>query len=586
MMWTRPILSLLWAATEIFLALADVEPYYASEDYEQGSFGEWPQQSYKSSSVIGPVLNYHRSEKCNGDGKYIMITPRGNSVPTWGPMILDGHGNLVWTKRYGPTFGLNVQKYRGENYLTFWVGDDQAGHGSGNYYMLDSAYQEAYKISAGNGRAADLHDFIITSEGTAVLTLYDVLPNIDLSSVGGPERGYLLDCGFQEIDIETGQVIFEWWASTYFSYDEAYRGVEGQGQEEKTAWDFFHINSVDKDSVGNYLISSRYMHCLAYINGKSGDIIWKLGGKHNMFLDMVGGATNISWQHDAHFHNNGKSITLFDNASRGIDGFSPAPDDPPSRGLYLDLETENLTAKVRHTYWNPRGITSISQGSLQILDGDDRVIVGYGITPAWTEYTIDGEVLCDVHFGTELGVPTRNAISYRTSKYAWVGRPETTPDMAIDGNQVYVSWNGATEVATWIIEGTRSTSENCRGVCRENYHILSSRPKTGFETVIEIPDHSSYRFLRARGLDRTGYLLGFTETIELGNTTESRQIASYLRNPTDWLLFSIAPAIVSITLLAVTATFIIRKKTSQNGRPWENEEIEIIGLLKAERSLE
>jgi hypothetical protein len=48
-------------------------------------------------------------------------------------------------------------------------------------------------------------------------------------------------------------------------------------------WDFYHINTVDKDPAGNYLVSGRLTRSIIYIIGTSGDIIWRLGGKRNDF---------------------------------------------------------------------------------------------------------------------------------------------------------------------------------------------------------------------------------------------------------------------------------------------------------------
>lgn len=39
-------------------------------------------------------------------------------------------------------------------------------------------------------------------------------------------------------------------------------------------WDYFHINSVDKDAGGNYLISARDACAIHKINGTDGEIIW------------------------------------------------------------------------------------------------------------------------------------------------------------------------------------------------------------------------------------------------------------------------------------------------------------------------
>jgi hypothetical protein len=52
-------------------------------------------------------------------------------------MIIDQDGHLVWTKHYGQTYNANVYRYKGQDYLTFWVGNDGiVGHGDGTYYMV------------------------------------------------------------------------------------------------------------------------------------------------------------------------------------------------------------------------------------------------------------------------------------------------------------------------------------------------------------------------------------------------------------------------------------------------------------------
>lgn len=95
----------------------------------------------------------------------------------------------------------------------------------------------------------------------------------DLRVAGGFKNGWIWDGVFQEVDIETNKLLFEWRASDHFSFEEVERGREGNGDSADQPWDFFHINSVDKDERGNFLVSSRYMNCLVYIDGRTGDII-------------------------------------------------------------------------------------------------------------------------------------------------------------------------------------------------------------------------------------------------------------------------------------------------------------------------
>ncbi|KAE8387156.1 ASST-domain-containing protein [Aspergillus alliaceus] len=488
---------------------ADYGPYFQSADYDEGKFGEWPTETYRSSPIVGPSLNYQKySDECK-DGLYTFIAPRGNKVANPGPMILDQNGHLVWTKHYGQTYNLNVYTFKGQQYLTFWVGDDGVrGHGEGAYYMLDSSYREAYKINAANRLRGDLHEFHITQDDTALITIYDVIP-ADLTPVSGLEEGWIYDGTFQELDIESGKLLFQWRASDHFNFTDMYRPREN-GDSTRYPWDFFHINSVDKDARGNYLISSRYASTLAYIDGCTGSILWHLGGKNNNFQDLShGAATNFSWQHHARFHANGSAITLFDNASRG-DPPATNPQSPsPSRALYLSLDYESMTVNLTHQYLNPESPTSQSQGSVQLLpptpkSPTPKVLVGYGHIPTWTEYSLSGQVLCNTHFGAASG--DGNVMSYRVLKYPWSASPLTSPDIAVYRYTAAVSWNGATEIATWALEGGDSPRA-------KSYAFVAATPKMGFETVVDIPADATVRYIRAVGLNSTGHVLGRSKLV-------------------------------------------------------------------------
>ena len=81
-----------------------------------------------------------------------------------------------------------------------------------------------------------------------------------------------------ELDIATGKVLFEWSSLDHVQPDESVlpinSGQAGSGYNSSDAWDYFHINSVDKDADGNYLISARDACAVHKINGTDGEIIW------------------------------------------------------------------------------------------------------------------------------------------------------------------------------------------------------------------------------------------------------------------------------------------------------------------------
>ncbi|PYH46281.1 arylsulfotransferase family protein [Aspergillus saccharolyticus JOP 1030-1] len=512
---------------------ADKGPYNHSLLYAQGRMGSWPTELFQSTTTVGLAVNWMQEDpRCRpklahngmGDGEgeeyYYLLAPRGTSVHKPGPMILDSQGHMVWTKAYGQTYNVNVQRYKGREYLTFWVGSDgDGGHGAGVYYMLDTTYHEAYKFTAAHGLPGDLHEFHITADDTVLLTSYD-RRRANLSDIeSGPAEGWIWEGTFQELDIETGRLLFEWRASEHFAFADVVRGREGNGESEDNPWDFFHINSVDKDRQGNFLVSARYANCLTYIDGRTGEILWRLGGKRNDFVDIspsvaaaaaastergteaIGPATNFTWQHHARFRDNDTAITLFDNASRGVG--APAL---PSRGLYLDLDQTRRTVSLRHEYRttpdNP--LSSQSQGSLQLLD-NGNVLVGYGWNAAWTEFSRAGEPLCRVHFGPEREFGLGNILSYRVFKHPWHGRPTTRPDFEVYRYRAAVSWNGATEVARWGLEGANGNGGDGG---HDVFERIVNVSKAGFETAISIPEDAvAYRFLRVVALNATGHVL-------------------------------------------------------------------------------
>lgn len=451
-----------------------------------------------------------------------------------------------------------------------------------------------HRVGGANGLSADLHEFLITPEGTALMTMYEVVehditdfPDYHQDEEHPEDPSYIWDCIFQEIGIDTGALIYEWRASEHVNINTTYRGI-GPGGSKDDPFDWFHINSIEKDESGNYLISSRYTHSIMYIDGKSGDVLWTLGGRMNDFMDLSGGnATNFAWQHDARFlpadtfpnmyhppaEREGyatRLVTLFDNAaedqhyeyglvvSRSLllevtyptttRGAMPTllsdlhgkvkREDELDRNQRKVLEINGtdsrFTARVIKSYENPLGVRSSSQGSVQILPQgpgkDPKVFVGYGLNAVWTEFDTDGSVLCDVHYGATTSWERGDIQSYRIYKLPWVGAPEVPPavDISDDDAEVYVSWNGATEVTDWVLQCSDEDTEDEKAWA----DVVRVR-KDDFETAILIPeDTSESRYLRVIALDRYDRRLdyGTSETIDRGEA--GADVASFTHKVT------------------------------------------------------
>ena len=147
--------------------------------------------------------------------------------------------------------------------------------------------------------------------------------------------------------------------------------------------------------------------------------------------------------------------------------------------------------------------------------GDPKVFVGYGLNAAWTEFDANGTVLCDVHFGARTSFERGDVQSYRSYKFEWQGRPMTPPSTIItdDDSEILVSWNGATEVAEWLLQSSNSKAVTA------NWTDVQQAPKHKFETAMALPPATAEaRYLRVVALSETGHQLehGTSKVVDRG----------------------------------------------------------------------
>ncbi len=410
---------------------------------------------------------------------YVFVALK-EGVGEHGPMILDDRGQLVWFEKYVAARDFKVQRYRGGPVLTWWEGSVVAGHGVGEYVIVDDSYREIARVRAGNGFRGDLHEFLITPEDTALLTAYAAV-TADLSPIGGTEYGAAWDGIVQELDIETGEVLFEWHSLDHVGVEESYVHPP---EDPDFAYDYFHINSIDVDHDDNLLISARNTSAIYKVDGGSGEVMWRLGGKKSDF-EMAEG-TRTYWQHDARRQEDG-TITIFDN------GAYPQVHEQ-SRAIQLRLDEEEMSAALLREYASLEKILATSQGNAQLLS-NGNVLVGWGSEPFVSEFSGDGELLMTAGFPPECE-------SYRAFRFSWSGHPTDAPALAVgqrSSNRVtlYASWNGATEVTAWeVLSGPRPN----------RLEPLGAVPHNGFETAMLAQTKDPYVAVRAR--DSSGDILG------------------------------------------------------------------------------
>lgn len=393
-----------------------------------------------------------------------------------------------------------------------------------------------------------MHEFEISHDDTALFTVYQTIP-MNLSAAGGPERGWVLDSLFQEVDIATGELLFEWRASEHVPIADTMLDLaENSAATPTDALDFFHINSVDKDRDGNYIVSGRHTHSVLCIDGITGTTVWTLGGASSSFRDLSGGrATDFTWQHHARIVGNGTATTastadpeattttllsLFDNGKSEGTAYIGAY----SRGMLVELDTTTMTAHLVQEFADPsRSRLAQSQGSAQTLlpppnsnsdsgsDSQPRMLVSYGFLPTFTEFAADGAVLCDVHFAPRLISPFGLVTSYRAHKAAaWTGLPTAPPAVFLRPSErmLYASWHGATEVARWALEGA-----DWDGVVagEGEWARVFDKRKDAFEVAFAVKEDMP-PYLRVAALDKNGVVLGRTEVLhrDYGNAPDTK----------------------------------------------------------------
>jgi hypothetical protein len=400
-----------------------------------------------------------------------------------GAVIADAGGRAIWENPLSNrvTTNFRVQHYRGSPVLTWWEGSIELGHGVGEYVIADAAYRPIRRVQAARGLRGDLHEFVITPQDTALLTTYVVKP-ADLSAVGGPRDGTIQDAIFQEIDLASGRLLLEWHSLDHIPLTESYAPVGAD-------WDYFHINSVDLDGDGNLLISGRSTHTLYKIARRSGDVLWRLGGRYGDFT--MGAGTRFAWQHDARRQPDG-TLSVFDN------GATPAVE-RRSRGLIIAVDEQAMTAGLVHQYTHT-GVLAGSQGSVQLL-GNGNVFVGWGEVPRVSEFARDGSLLFDALLG-------RRYESYRAFRLPWTGRPAGAPAIAVGRRPggapvAHASWNGATEVRAWRL---------LAGAGERDLRPVAEVAADDFETTLPAPPRAGPSFA-VGALDAGGATLGQSRTV-------------------------------------------------------------------------
>lgn len=249
-----PVFSLLAAA-----AAAVETIYYDYNAYNDATFGSLPTNYFKSTDARTPQLQiniWNKSALDASGGSHIFLRHDGHSsgvaspAGDSGPLILriEDMTAVYINRSFDATFNVRVQQDRGAAYLTYYGGPmSTIGLGDGYAHALDQSYRETYTVAAQHLTVkADIHEFTLTGDGTALVTAYELVP-WDLTPFIAPvhvarpgmsgRMGYIKDSIFQEINLDTNEVLFEWRASQHIDMSDSFEGIANP------LWGLVHISS-------------------------------------------------------------------------------------------------------------------------------------------------------------------------------------------------------------------------------------------------------------------------------------------------------------------------------------------------------
>ncbi|KAF2149730.1 hypothetical protein K461DRAFT_314839 [Myriangium duriaei CBS 260.36] len=475
----------------------------------------WPWQTYITSDVKPPYLEVNATGEDLVPG-LVFYTPTAGVdedafISRLGPLISSDNGDLVWA---GPVSGdasnLRVQTLFDQPVISFWEGTGAAasgllaGHGYGQVQVYNTSYDLIATIcpklnltkppKQDSDCDADVHESYITEAGTVLVTAYNVT-NADLTSVGGPQQGYVFDTLIVEIDVRTSEVLFLWSPLEHVPLSASKYPVAGAGRNTSNPYDFFHANAI-YPWEGGYLINSRHTWT-TYFVGRDGKIIWEINGLNGGDFGSIPQGGHFSWQHNA-------EIRRISPSEVRISWF--ANNDVQTGQTNITTGVELALTLPPNTTSPPRLISNVSdlihpvysfaEGSHQLLPNGDRFL-GYGYQPYIKYFGAEDSTGGDLRWSARYAYPD-GASSYRAFKQEWHAVPSTVPTLVVKRLNVsstandgfsssylssrlrgYVSWNGATDVGHYNVYGGSNSS---------SLALIGIVSKQGFETEFYIPD--------------------------------------------------------------------------------------------------
>jgi arylsulfotransferase ASST len=301
-------------------------------------------------------------------------------------VAFDSAGRVGWYRRFAAApgeFAMETKQHPGGHFTVF-VGATYGWQPTyGRYLEFTPAGEIVRAYTATSPLFTDPHELQLSyASGSADpvhLIGYDLRPE-DLTALGGRANQPVAGHTILRLSA-SGAVEFRWSAWDHFSLTDWIFVPSNLAQ--LSSIDFDHPNSLAIDRDGNYVVSFASLGEITKIDAVTGQVLWRLGGRHNQFAivgDPLGG---FGFQHDVRVLENG-DLLFYDN------GLLHSP--PQSRAVQYRLDTSAMTATLVWEYRHDPPLFTPFVGSVERYR-NGNTLVGFASAALITEVTGDGQVV-------------------------------------------------------------------------------------------------------------------------------------------------------------------------------------------------
>ena len=314
-------------------------------------------------------------------------------------LTTNGIGNLlIVDNELIPVFYREVNgiiydfKYQPDGELTY-------GIGPASIYGMDSSGTIINQFYSLPGITLDVHELRVLSDGTYYILGEEHLI-IDMSQYiqGGDTVAILVTNNVIHMDADDNEI---WRWRTIDHYD--ILDVDQYINLTQHHIDWTHCNSIEIDSDGNILLSTRNFDEVTKIDRATGEIIWRFGGEKNQFT-FINDTRGFSRQHCVRRLSNGNLI-MFDNGAYLTPEYSSV--------VEYEIDETNFTTTLVRRFTRNESIFSRVLGSVQELS-NGHILISWGDSqnPAITEINEQDSIEFEMKF-------INYTRQYRSYRFKW-----------------------------------------------------------------------------------------------------------------------------------------------------------------------